>query len=172
MPSKTLRRELGHPDIKHGTYVTYMNYKCRCEPCVDDYRRYKTAYRERNREKIAAQQHAYYIANRERLLEAGRAAAASPEGRMRRKAQKFGLTVDQLAALLAGDECAICGTTEPGKHGWHIDHDHRCCPANGSSCGKCIRGILCHKCNVGLGHFNDDPSRLAAAIDYVGGAMP
>lgn len=31
-----------------------------------------------------------------------------------------------------------------------VDHDHKCCSGVGS-CGKCIRGLLCRKCNRLLG---------------------
>lgn len=65
-----------------------------------------------------------------------------------------------------GDTCAICGTGDPGKKKWHVDHDHSCCPT-GRSCGKCVRALLCSKCNTGLGMFNDDPEALASAIRYL-----
>ena len=59
-------------------------------------------------------------------------------------------------------KCAICGTEKPynqeGKN-FAIDHDHK---------KGIIRGLLCHGCNVGLGHFKDDPSLLQRAIDYLG----
>jgi hypothetical protein len=45
----------------------------------------------------------------------------------------------------------------------HVDHDHACCPGP-KSCGKCVRFLLCDKCNVGLGSFSDDPLRMAKAI--------
>ena len=54
-------------------------------------------------------------------------------------------------------ECWICGSTKR----LHIDHNH----ATGSP-----RGLLCHGCNVGIGHFVDDPGRLARAIEYLLGA--
>ncbi|MGW8884645.1 endonuclease domain-containing protein [Streptomyces sp. NPDC055749] len=31
---------------------------------------------------------------------------------------------------------------------FHIDHDRACCPSRGPSCGKCVRGYLCHLCNT------------------------
>lgn len=144
-----------------------MNYRCRCEPCVIDYKRYRSDYRAKNREKIAAAQHAYYEANKAQISEAGKLRSREPGYKLQRKAVKFGLSVKHLESLLSTGLCAICGTDEPGVHGWHIDHDHSCCPDNGRSCGKCVRGILCHKCNVGLGHFDDDIARMQRAVDYL-----
>ena len=83
---------------------------------------------------------------------------------------KFNLTRDQWNQMLAdqGGACAACGTTEPGGKGtWHVDHDHRCCPATGKSCGECVRGLLCQGCNRGMGYLNDDPDRLLAAAAYL-----
>lgn len=61
-----------------------------------------------------------------------------------------------------GGRCAICGTTGwGGKYGTPvIDHCHRT--------GK-VRGILCQKCNVGLGKFGDTTHLLDAAIRYLNG---
>ena len=67
-----------------------------------------------------------------------------------------------------GGRCAICRSDTPGTfgHSWHIDHDHRCCSGS-YSCGKCVRGLLCAQCNVGVGYFRDDPEILRAALDYL-----
>lgn len=47
-------------------------------------------------------------------------------------------------------KCAICGIAHQDDAGLHLDHDHRCCPKKGESCGKCIRGLLCWGCNGGV----------------------
>lgn len=63
--------------------------------------------------------------------------------------------------------CATCKTDKPGSNGtWHVDHDHKCCPGK-KSCGKCVRGLLCSNCNLGLGNFKDSPQTLHAAINYL-----
>ena len=61
--------------------------------------------------------------------------------------------------------CAICSKPETDIHNVNrkakrlaIDHDH----ATGE-----IRGLLCAKCNRGLGMFLDSPQLLFAAADYI-----
>ena len=82
------------------------------------------------------------------------------------------LTTDQYEAILArqGGACAICGTTDPGgRGGFHVDHDHACCP-NPRSCGQCVRGLLCSRCNPMLGMAKDDVETLRAAVAYLDNA--
>lgn len=57
-------------------------------------------------------------------------------------------------------ECVICG--EPEKKGKQlaIDHDH----ATGL-----IRGVLCQRCNMGIGQFRDSPELLRFAALYLEG---
>lgn len=84
--------------------------------------------------------------------------------------RNFNITPERFNELFEkqGSCCGSCGRLDPGGvRDWHIDHDHACCPENGRSCGKCIRGILCHRCNLMLGHALDDPERLRAGADYI-----
>lgn len=66
--------------------------------------------------------------------------------------------------------CAMCHTAEPRamgfRNGWHVDHDHKCCPGD-ESCGLCIRGVLCADCNKLIGLAGDSPERLRQAIAYL-----
>lgn len=56
-------------------------------------------------------------------------------------------------------KCAICGKDEEENGGkLFIDHNHET--------GK-IRGLLCRKCNWGLGHFEDSKENLKKASDYL-----
>lgn len=96
-----------------------------------------------------------------------------PIKRQRKTGQKrvksYNITIDEYQAIFIaqGKACAACKITEPkGKLPWHIDHDHSCCSGQ-KCCGKCIRGILCYKCNSALGLANDDIDRLKSLIAYL-----
>lgn len=78
--------------------------------------------------------------------------------------KKYGVTVKQKHELLAaqGGKCMLCeapvsfGHNKAGKA--CLDHSH----VTGE-----VRGVLCQKCNVGLGMFRDSPSTLRRAAEYV-----
>ena len=59
---------------------------------------------------------------------------------------------------LQGNRCAICGTSEPGLSDWCCDHCHT---------ENKARGLLCVRCNAGLGYFQDNPKFLESAISYL-----
>jgi hypothetical protein len=74
---------------------------------------------------------------------------------------KYGITLAQYEMLLAAQEgcCAICKTIQPGRYGvFHIDHDHET---------GVLRKLLCERCNVGLGYFQESMVVLQAAMDYL-----
>lgn len=60
--------------------------------------------------------------------------------------------------------CGLCGI----KTGvvFAVDHDHSCCPKT-PTCGKCVRSILCSRCNSLLGRGEDSIERLEDAIKYL-----
>lgn len=83
--------------------------------------------------------------------------------------RRMGITFEERDAMLEaqGGVCAICRSPEPFGNGWCTDHDHSCCDSKSKSCGECIRGILCRKCNLALGHAQDSIDILRAAIKYL-----
>lgn len=72
-----------------------------------------------------------------------------------------------LMLIRQGGGCAICHRT-PEEEGRRlaVDHDHDCCPGR-TSCGGCVRGILCGECNSGIGKFDHDPEKIIAAGVYM-----
>ena len=75
----------------------------------------------------------------------------------------YGMMLEDFEALLVSQDfkCAICAVQfSPDEHDRTpcVDHSH----AEGR-----VRGLLCHACNLGLGHFDDDVDRLRAAIAYL-----
>lgn len=67
-----------------------------------------------------------------------------------------------------GGLCAICGHNA-GRYGYHIDHDHKC-RSGTTSCGGCVRGLLCPSCNISLGHY-EKPGFRAGAEAYLNGNL-
>jgi len=99
----------------------------------------------------------------------------TPDGKASNRASHLnknypGFTHDKYDALLTAQmgHCAICPATNPGGNHKHflVDHDHKCCPGR-KTCGNCIRGLLCYKCNTSLGGFDDDPMLLYIAMRYL-----
>jgi hypothetical protein len=78
---------------------------------------------------------------------------ARPEIKLRIKAKTYGLSVQTVQELLVvGCVAALLNDAGHCSGKLHIDHDHGCC--NGRrSCGRCVRGALCHKHNVDLGRY-------------------
>lgn len=82
------------------------------------------------------------------------------------KLRQYGLTAPQYDEMLEkqGFVCAICKKPESmlsraGKvRELAIDHDHQT--------GK-VRALLCYRCNIGLGLFDEDPNRLRAMAEYL-----
>jgi hypothetical protein len=74
----------------------------------------------------------------------------------------YNITIEQFEEMKSSQngKCAICKTTEPkGRHNvFAVDHCHKT--------GK-VRGLLCNKCNVGLGSFRDDIESLNCAVEYL-----
>lgn len=75
--------------------------------------------------------------------------------------KSYGISLEEYREMLEaqGHVCAICGCPESaGRKSLAVDHN----PVTGN-----IRKILCHKCNAGLGHFDDSATRLEQAARYI-----
>lgn len=71
--------------------------------------------------------------------------------------KRYGLTIEDYEKMIEDQngQCLIC---EESPEKLHVDHDH--------TTGK-IRGLLCHHCNVALGHAKDNPIILERMIKYL-----
>lgn len=71
----------------------------------------------------------------------------------------YGISEEEFVALKKSQKgrCAICDR-RPKK--FHVDHNHRT--------GE-VRGLLCPKCNLGLGLFDESPAHLLLAVAYLNG---
>lgn len=81
--------------------------------------------------------------------------------RMRVLVNNYGLSWEEFDSLweTSQGKCRICQKTlEQDSKDTHVDH----CHTSGA-----VRGLLCRHCNQGLGHFRDNPTYLAAAIEYL-----
>jgi hypothetical protein len=82
--------------------------------------------------------------------------------------RRFGLDINEYETILIQQNyaCAICkksesalGTKSDGSpKRLSVDHCHKT---------KIIRGLLCQRCNSGLGQFFDNPEYLESAINFL-----
>jgi hypothetical protein len=72
----------------------------------------------------------------------------------------YGVLPEEYARRAAeqGGVCAICLSKCPTGRALAVDHSHLT--------GK-VRGLLCNRCNTGLGSFKDNPARLRKAAEYI-----
>ena len=111
----------------------------------------------------------YYILNKDKINEANKLwRDGNKETIFLNKIKKYGLSLEEFNIMLEKQNgvCSICKDSNRNNKRLSIDHDHLCCPS-GQSCGRCVRGLLCSKCNLVLGNAIDNPEILKSAIEYL-----
>lgn len=84
--------------------------------------------------------------------------------RERRLRQHYGLTLGKYHEMLSSQNgvCKICKgkclIVKPNRLPLCVDHCHTT---------GVVRGLLCVKCNSGIGYLNHDLTRLRSAIEYL-----
>lgn len=142
-----------------------------CKACD---RAYTKASREAHPGRSTQWVRAWRIAHKERYLANARLTAkarraANPErANAERRRSSYRITPERFEALLEAQnhKCPVCGCQLSATP--HVDHDHSCCPKK-RSCGQCVRGLLCHHCNLMLGAARDNPDTLIAGARYLQG---
>jgi Fe-S oxidoreductase len=110
---------------------------------------------------------AWLKSNKEKVAETQRKYQAEWKGSTSQKwssfksgiKQRYGLSVEDFQGYLdkQNNRCPICGMCLD-ECIRHVDHCHKT--------GE-VRGILCFKCNIGLGNFYDSVPNLLGAIKYL-----
>lgn len=167
--------------------MPYKNYEDRLrrsreynEENKDAVRKKHKDWKATNPDKVKANRARYYAGNKEAINARRKARVASNPDKEKERAKEYrkrrpevfkktwlkyqyGLTPAEREAMLAAQQyrCAICLSEDPNtKKGWHVDHCH--------DTGR-VRGLLCRRCNVGLGHFKDDTALLEKVVQYIRG---
>ena len=75
---------------------------------------------------------------------------------------EYGMTEEDYQQWLYKQDgkCAICGISESEALGgrFRVDHNHDTTK---------VRGLLCHSCNIGLGHLGDSIALVRKALGYL-----
>jgi hypothetical protein len=166
------------PVYNQAATSAYVYKKCRCGTCkkvkADSDHRYhelhedeikdtKEKFRRLYPEVVKQWKRNDYDLHREEYIERAARNKVTPTGVIADKnwrlRKRYGLSVEEVQSMYESQHgrCAICFTEIMGRNR-HIDHDHLT--------GK-VRGILCQKCNMGLGSFDDNQIKLQAAINYL-----
>ena len=126
-----------------------------CKPCRNQYMREYQRNRPPLEYKIKRTQ--YYV---NRMAKAKTCPQAQKKYKNRCQARRFNtykLTANDYSKMVRKQKslCAICGIY---RENLYIDHCHKT--------GK-VRGLLCVKCNTGLGYFRDSIDVMQKAIKYL-----
>ena len=96
-------------------------------------------------------------------------ACTRARGRVAQIKYRYGLSEEKYQAMMAEQDncCAACGSKfDSGKRRPEVDHDHKCCPGK-TTCGQCVRGILCSKCNGMAGGIEYNLAYLDDVLRYL-----
>lgn len=133
-----------------------------CRICL---KKYHQRYREAHKKKAQDRDADFYKENKSRVKARTRAyhqknyIKLAPSMRRRRLKANFGITPEDYEVLHKEQKgcCAVCARRSETRR-LDVDHDHKS--------GK-IRGLLCRRCNLVLGHMKDDPALLRQAAAYL-----
>ena len=134
-----------------------------CRTC-DQARKSNSWYNDEvSRARIKEANREWYINNREHAIKTCKSNSLKHPDRHKNMMLKitYGITIEDFKSMrdAQGYKCKICQRHEDELiRTLVVDHDH--------ATGK-IRGLLCNKCNLGLGMFNDNVELFNKAIEYL-----
>ena len=158
------------PCIKCGA-VERSRRNGKCKPCV---RAYTKQYRADNPEKVRSRKRKWVAENQEKVKAYNKQYQCENRDKIKARskkyyennyarylARKYGIAPEEHALLFAKQEgcCAICGSARCSSgNRFAVDHDHQT--------GE-VRGLLCKRCNMVIGIFEDSAELLQAAGEYL-----
>ena len=132
------------------------------EASVETRKEYGRKYYAKNKKRIAAANAEWRDANRDKIRRQGREYYRRNKRRTQENnhRRKYGLTPEDFAALKReqSGRCKICRR----KVELLPDHCHKT---------RAVRGLLCKRCNTGLGQFKDDPYLTERATKHLKGKL-
>lgn len=81
--------------------------------------------------------------------------------RCSKNAMRHGMNREEYLSFISRG-CDVCG----GHTDLVVDHNHNCCPGK-TSCGECIRGVLCGACNKAEGFLRSSPELAMRLANYL-----
>ena len=155
------------PQKKNGRYITCSNEcaKSRMSQVAKEWNRKIYNKDKINKNKERQERKAKQLLNETDIQKEARLNKERERGFRRRVSQREGrlwrtykITTEEYEAMLKkqNNQCAICNKTIDKN--LCIDHDHK---------SGIIRGLLCGKCNQGIGLLNEDISTFKRAIRYL-----
>ena len=137
-------------------------------PIIDKEKKriYKKEYRERNLEKVRQQSRDWNRNNRARYKSTNKKWYEDNKDSINFRCRKnkikreYYLTIEQYNQMFVDQNgvCAICGEKQENGKNLSIDHNHET--------GK-VRGLLCTRCNTGIGLLKEKEDILLKAIEYL-----
>ena len=120
---------------------------------------YHRIWRKNNPDKERAKKEKWRKANMEKVNSYQKQKRKeNPEVEREKKYKKlYGITLHEYNKMYEEQKgkCSICGEF---LEVLYVDHDHK---------SGIVRGLLCNKCNTGIGFFKDTISLLESAIHYL-----
>jgi hypothetical protein len=118
-------------------------------------------YHLNHKDEINVRRQRNYFKNRTAELIRHKVYQQSEHGYMKyRKYQvaQYGITLEEYNRLFVvqNGQCAICGN--PQEKSLDVDHCHKT---------NKVRGLLCRKCNLGIGFMQDNPEICKKASEYL-----
>jgi hypothetical protein len=115
-----------------------------------------------NRDKVLATRKEAYKIHKEKRNETARNYSLKNKDKIAsyKRLKKYGLSEENFQSMLKtqGGKCYSCLAPFSNETRIEVDHSH--------FTGE-VRGLLCGKCNRGVGFFDDNPDRLDRAANYV-----